>query len=72
MLRRKIVPYRGNSGQNSILAGDGLSANDAVDGTYTAASRWRRIIGSKGEMQRADADVGGMKNASAQIGQTYW
>ena len=24
--------------------------NDAVDGAYTAASRWRRIIGSKGEI----------------------
>ena len=54
------------------MAGDGLSANDAVDGAYTAASRWRRIIGSKGEIQRADFDAGGMKNASGQIGQTNW
>ena len=27
---------------------------------------------SKGEIQRADADVGGMKNASTQLGQTNW
>ena len=58
--------------KGGLLARDRLSAYDAVDGAYAAASRWRRIVGSKGAIQRADADVGSVKNASAQIGQTNW
>jgi hypothetical protein len=57
-----FVRYWTNSGQSWILARDGLSANDAVDGANTAASRWHRMVASKREIQRADVD--GMKNAS--------
>ena len=45
---------------------------DAVDGAYTAASRWHRMVASKREIQRAEGDVADMKEASAQIGQTNW
>ena len=67
---RDICPLSGV--KRTCILRHGLSANDAVEGAYAAASRWRRMVGSKGEIQRADADVGGMKNASAQIGQTNW
>ena len=67
-----MVAIGGIADKSRFLASDDLSAYDAVDGAYSAASRWRRMVGSKGEIQQADADVGSMKNASAQIGQTNW
>ena len=67
-----FVRYWTKSGHSSARALNGSVANDAVDGAYTAASRWHRMVASKREIQRADVDVGGKKNASAQIGQTNW
>ena len=67
-----ICPLLDHSGQRWGLTLASLSAYDAVDGAYAAASRWRRMVRSEGEIQQADADVGSMKNASAQIGQTNW
>jgi hypothetical protein len=67
-----VCPLSDQSGQRLILTRDGLSAYDAVDGAYAVASRWRRMGGLKREIQRADVDAGGMKNASGQIGQTNW
>ena len=69
---QKFVRFWTRADKGGLWPGGGLSAYDAVDGAYAAASRWRRMVGSKGEIQQADADVGSMKNASAQIGQTNW
>jgi hypothetical protein len=46
-LRRKICPLLDKSGQRSILARDGLSANDAVDGARSAASKCYDVVALK-------------------------
>jgi hypothetical protein len=56
----------------STLALNASVANDAVDGAHSAASRCHRVVASKREIQRAEVDVGSMKEASAQISQTNW
>ena len=42
-----FVRYWTNSGQRWILARDGLSANDVVDGAYSAASKCDRLVALK-------------------------
>jgi len=46
-LRRKSCPLSDNSGQNPISARDGLSANDAVDGARSAASKCYDVVALK-------------------------
>ena len=42
-----FVRYGSKSGQSWVLAGDELSANDVVDGAYSAASKCDRLVALK-------------------------
>src|SRR5664279_5313461 len=43
----RVCPLLDQSRQSWILAGDSLSANDAVDGAHSAASECHRVVASK-------------------------
>jgi hypothetical protein len=55
-----FVRYWNNNGQKPILARHGLSANDVVDGAYSAASKCDRLVALKA-YRKVEGDDGLMR-----------
>jgi hypothetical protein len=55
-----FVSYWGNNGQKSAAALIGLSANDVVDGAYSAASKCDKLVALKAYMN-VEGDDGLMR-----------